>query len=146
MIDLGLLLGHLFGDYIFQNDWMAKNKSKLLPGTARPDTEEAGRPWDEATWQGLIGLNACSAHCLLYTACVYGFSYGWMPWWGLVLCFVCHFLLDRYRLAFWWMTCVSGQAEFARGPLAPWSIILVDNVFHLYTLYLIRCLAVYMGV
>lgn len=42
---VGLLLGHLFGDYVFQNSWMALNKRASL----------------------LI----CWLHCLIYTLCVY---------------------------------------------------------------------------
>jgi hypothetical protein len=30
-----------------------------------------------------------------------------------------------------------GQSDFAKPPLAPWSIIVVDNVWHLLTLYLL---------
>lgn len=29
---------------------------------------------------------------------------------------------------------VAGQSAFASGPLSPWSVIIVDNIFHLIVL------------
>lgn len=110
-----LLLGHLIGDYVVQNDWMAANKTtRTLP---------------------------CLVHCLLYTLAVWACSFWWMPWWGLAVCFALHFPVDRWRLAVWWMKNVSGQKAFATGPLAPWSFIVVDNVGHLIVLGLIAAAA-----
>lgn len=111
MESLGLLCGHLIGDYIVQNDWMAANK------TTR-------------TWP-------CVVHCTCYTLAVWACSFWWMPWWGLGVCWLAHFPIDRFRLARWWMVNVSGQKAFATGPLSPWSIIVVDNVFHLGTLFML---------
>jgi len=115
MESFGLLTGHLIGDYIVQNDWMAANK---------------GMPQK-------VGHLACTVHCLCYTLAVWACSFWWVPWWGLAICFAVHWPIDRWRLAGWWMRNVSGQAGFANGPLAPWSIIIVDNVFHLATLFAI---------
>jgi hypothetical protein len=64
-----------------------------------------------------------------------------MPWWGLAVCFACHFPVDRWKLAGWWMRNVSGQAVFASGALSPWSIVAVDNTFHLLTLFVIAMLS-----
>lgn len=121
MTGFWLLMGHLLGDYVLQNDWMAGNK------TSRE------RP--------VLGHYACTVHCGLYTLAVWLCSWRWMPWWGLVVCFAVHWPVDRFRLAFWWMSRVSGQKAFAAGPLAPWSVIVVDNVFHLLTLGVIAVLA-----
>jgi hypothetical protein len=102
-------LGHLVGDYLLQNDWMALNKkSRVFP---------------------------CLVHAALWTASVLFFS-GWPPsvWLSLVL-FVPHFLQDHTQVVKWWMTRVSGQTQFATGPCAPWSMIVVDNVFHLVALW-----------
>ena len=126
MESLGLLVGHLLGDYVVQNDWMAKNKS--LPFLPRHD-------------KGLDGDLACTAHCLCYTLAVWVCSFWWMPWWGLVACFLVHWPIDRFRLAGPWMRNLSGQYEFATGPLSPWSIIVVDNTAHLLTLFLIGLIA-----
>ena len=132
-----LLLGHLLGDYVFQNDWMASNKTKPLCWGER---YEAGKR-TTAYREELLGHLTCTVHCLLYTLVVWACSFWWMPWWGLVACFLIHWPVDRFRLAGWWMKNVSGQTAFATGPLSPWSIILVDNVFHLLTLAVIFLLA-----
>jgi len=114
MDGLGLLVGHLIGDYILQSDWQAQGKTlRSLP---------------------------CLAHCLLYTLAVWACSFWWMPWWGLAVVFAGHYPLDRYRLAGWWMRRVAGQAGFATT-LAPWSVIVVDNTFHLIVLFLVGTVA-----
>lgn len=119
MDGFAMLLGHLVGDYIVQNDWMAKNKTK---------------PWVPGP-EGRYGHEACTIHCLLYTLAVWAFTWWWMPYWGLAICFAFHWPIDRFRLAKLWMIYVSGQKDFATGLLSPWSIIVVDNIFHLLTLY-----------
>lgn len=118
MESFSTLMGHLMGDYIIQDDFMAAHKA------------EPGRR----------GLIACLAHCLMYTGSVTVFTAGWMPWWGMLIVFVNHFLMDRYRLAAWWMKNISSQKLFATN-LAPWSIIMVDNIGHLFTLWLVAALA-----
>lgn len=155
-----LLLGHLLGDYVFQEDWQAKNKTNPSPGP-RPvvpvrDPEAPLEAFSAAvdaygaactTWHDhesawFLGHIACTVHCLLYTLAVWACSFWWMPWWGLVACFAVHWPVDRFRLAYWWMTKVNKQKAFATGPLAPWSIIVVDQCFHLATLgviYLLAC-------
>lgn len=102
-----LLLGHLLGDYVLQNDWQAQNK----------------------TTRSLH----CTVHCLLYTAAVWACSFWWMPWWGVAACFALHWPVDRFRLARRWMK-LTGQEQFATGVFSPWSIIVVDNVGHLVVL------------
>ncbi len=156
MIGFALILGHLVGDYLAQTDWMASNKANQFRGGARPEMEvvtERGDGWlvkgpnpalaiwnrvRRAWWRGHA---ACTAHCLCYTLAVWAFTFSWMPWWGLAACFCAHWPVDRYRLAGRWMRNVSGQAGFASGPLAPWSVVVVDNTFHLLTLYAIALLA-----
>ena len=155
MDSFALLLGHLTGDYIVQNDWMAANKTAwghdvLSAWQDVSYIEQDGTKYprgtsvyhnamvDEAIGSVVTtrkGHITCTVHCLCYTLAVWLFSFWWMPWWGLLLCFAIHWPVDRFRLARWWMEHVSGQAAFASGPLAPWSIIVVDNVFHLLTLY-----------
>lgn len=115
MDGFGLLVGHMLGDYIVQNDYLASNKTS--------------------------SNFACFVHCVLYTLAVWACSFWWMPWWGLVACLAVHFPIDRWRLATLWMKNVSGQTAFATGPLAPWSIIVVDNTFHLLTLFIIALAA-----
>lgn len=100
----GLLVGHLVGDYIAQNDWMAQGKKK--------------------------SSGICLIHCLLYTlaVCVFGQVPPHWGWWLAIL--VPHFLIDRTGFIVWWMR-NNGQEKFLQPPLGPWSIIAVDNTFHL---------------
>lgn len=150
MIGFELLLGHLVGDYIVQNDWMASNKTAPFAGP-RPGRfvsdeggghyEEAG-PLMEAEWwlaksTERRGNLACFVHCICYTLAIAALCWSWFPLWGYAVVFAAHYPIDRYRLAVWWMKNVSGQTVFATGPLSPWSIIIVDNVFHLLTLWLV---------
>ena len=109
-----LLLGHMLGDYVLQNDWQAKSKT--------------------------TSSVHCAVHCTLYTLAVWACSFWWMPWWGLAVCWLAHFPVDRFRLARRWMSLV-GQEAFATGPFSPWSIIVVDNVGHLVVLALIAATA-----
>lgn len=100
------LIGHLVGDYLLQNDWMALNKKKRhLP---------------------------CAVHCLLYSLAIWAFT-GW-PFWAVGLVCITHFIQDGTAIISQWMNAI-GQKQFATGPCSPWSIIVVDNVWHLVVLY-----------
>jgi hypothetical protein len=101
-------LGHLVGDYIFQTDWMAQNKKhKTIP---------------------------CAIHSAIWSACVVLFTgWGWLPF---VLLFAIHFLQDRTYFIRNWMHWI-GQDNFATGTYAPWSMVIVDNSFHLLQIWLI---------
>ncbi len=151
MESLGLLVGHLIGDYIVQNDWMARMKTvtdltpdqiqekcqKVVEATNKTPHPNYVKAIRESAW--IEGTAACTVHCLLYTLAVWSCSFWWMSWWGLVVCFLVHWPIDRWRLAGRWMRNVSGQAFFAspEHPLFPWSIVVVDNTFHLLTLFVI---------
>lgn len=146
MDGLWLLAGHLIGDYILQNDWMATNKVNPFrlpkkttdPGinTVAEQVTDLFETCDEMR-RVLTGHLACTVHCFCYTLAVWLCSFWWMPWWGLVACFAIHWPIDRFRLARLWMVNCSGQKAFATGPLSPWSIIVVDNTFHILTVLLI---------
>lgn len=110
------LIGHLVGDYLLQNDWMALNKKKAtLP---------------------------CAIHCALWSLSVWAFTWsgkvalGWKAW-ILVPLFVTHFAQDRTTLIEFWMTNINRQRKFAVPPMAPWSCIVVDNVWHILTIWAI---------
>lgn len=89
--NIALLIGHLVGDYIFQNDWMAKNKS-----------EKSGK-----------GVAICHVHSIVYAVCVTTFVVlgGWRfnddLFSSIVAVFLiahaCHFPIDHYGLAGKWM-------------------------------------------
>ena len=101
-------LGHLVGDYIFQNDWMAENKKiRSIP---------------------------CLVHSTIWATCVTVFAgWGWMPFLALL---VCHFIQDRTYIVREWMH-INGQDRFAIGVYAPWSMVIIDNTFHFLQIWLI---------
>jgi hypothetical protein len=148
MEGFGLLLGHLVGDYIFQDDWQATNKTNPAPlgtrpcvvigmeggGYITPGTAEQRDQWDAIRRRWWLGHLACAVHCTLYTFAVWLCSYWWVPWWGLVVCWLAHFPVDRWRLARVLMRWTNHE-QFATGPLSPWSIILTDNIIHLAALF-----------
>ena len=115
------LLCHLFGDYILQNHWMANTKTR--------------------SWVAAL------VHALFYTL-----PFLLLTLDPVALAVICgtHALIDRYRLAFYWVNFwgvgVEGEvvpllrrASGVRGqPVEPappfiefWLCILVDNTAHL---------------
>lgn len=107
------IIGHLVGDYLLQNDWMALNKKR--------------------------SLSICCVHAALWTLSVGLFS-GWFfyqNWHGALIGFVLfstHLFQDHTNVVTWWMDLI-GQYKFRTGPCSPWSIIVVDNVWHIVTLW-----------
>lgn len=100
------LIAHLIGDYLLQNDWMAQNK-KL-------------RSWP------------CFVHVAIYSATMWAMTQ-WPPW-AMLVVFATHFVQDRTGFVKWYMLLI-GQSKFVEPPMAPWSIIVVDNVMHIVVLY-----------
>lgn len=100
------IVGHLVGDYLLQNDWMALNKKA-------------------ATF-------ACSVHCAIW-ATVVCLMAGW-PLVVFAVLFALHFTQDRTNVVQWYMRTI-GQQQFMTGPCSPWSIIVVDNVWHILSLW-----------
>jgi hypothetical protein len=123
-----ILLGHLVGDYVCQNQWMAQRKgAHLFP---------------------------CIAHCLIYTLCLCLTVQGGLnPWWALVV-FISHFPIDRWSLADKWLAKINGRTlkgflehghedmppmsncckqnyRILRGGFAGIVYCVVDNTFHL---------------
>jgi hypothetical protein len=104
---VGFLL-HFVGDYLFQNDWMATEKTK--------------------------NSGVALAHASIYSIPFYLLvpSYWWL------LIFVTHFLFDRYRLAQYWIRLVNwrwdgdnfGFADDKPKWMSVWLMIIVDNTFH----------------
>lgn len=103
------IIGHLVGDYLLQNDWMALHKKQ---NSVR-----------------------CAIHCALWATSVCFFTGWWAPWVWPAL-FIAHYAQDRTNVIAWWMDAV-GQKQFRTGPCAPWSIIVVDNVWHIVSLALV---------
>lgn len=118
------IVGHLVGDYLLQNDWMAINKKK----SSFP----------------------CLVHCFLWTLAVAIFAQ-WNSFVVMLVLFSTHFIQDRTSIIAWWMSLRwKDQSEFMRCDkiefrdlhepivkvgLGPWSIIVVDNVWHILTIW-----------
>ena len=113
MEGIGILVGHLIGDYVLQNDSMADAKRH--------------------------STRVCLTHCVFYTVCMSACNFWWLPWWGAVLCFALHFPVDRYPVVRFWMR-ANGQSKFARD-MGPWSVVVVDNAYHLSCMLVIAVLA-----
>jgi len=126
-----LILGHLIGDYLLQNKWMAMNKSG-------------------STWK-------CAVHCLIYTAAVAATTWptvhGWQ--WSLLV-FASHFPVDRWSLADKWLDAIDGRSlrdyiangkndipreldadnyHALRGGFTALVYAAADNTLHLATMY-----------
>ena len=103
------LIGHLVGDFILQNDWMAENKKKKsLP---------------------------CLIHCVIYSLTVMVFA-GWWFIEAFLILFISHYALDRTTIVLDIMKW-KGSKKFATGMLSPWSIVAVDNTIHIFFIWLI---------
>ena len=111
-LDLALTFGfilHFVGDYLLQNDWMAQEKTK--------------------NWF------PCFVHCLLYSL-----PFGLVLWKSpfIWLVFGSHFLIDRYRLAQYWIRLVNwkwdgdnfGYSDEKPKWMSVWLLIIVDNTMH----------------
>jgi len=109
------IIGHLVGDYLLQNDWMAAEKK---------------RDWFVAF-----------IHATIWAMAVLLFS-GWGSFHGthgliVAACLIIpHAIQDHSNLVRWWMRLI-GQRVFSEPPMAPWSIIVVDNVWHIVTLWVV---------
>jgi len=124
------LIGHLVGDYLLQNDWMALNKKKVAIGDEMEAMLLGAVPSLPSTFP-------CAVHCLIWALAVWGCQAASKPWplWTLPILFLTHFAQDRTELVAWWMR-NKGQAGFLQF-LAPWSVIVVDNVLHLFVLWIV---------
>jgi hypothetical protein len=77
---------------------------------------------------------ACLVHCVIWSGSVVLFTgWGWIPF---VILTATHFLQDRTFLVRKWMNLI-GQEHFATGVYAPWSMVIVDNTFHLLEIWAI---------
>ena len=104
----GMIIGHMVGDYVLQNDWMAHNK--------------------------VTSHAVAVVHASLWTAAVCAFGLTANPW-AIAFLFLTHELIDRYRLASKAMERV-GQKSF-KANMGPWSMIAVDNTWHLVTIWIV---------
>lgn len=129
-----LIFGHLVGDYLLQNKWMAMNKS--------------------------ASTLKCLIHCMIYTIVVGLFTYsitGFNLYWILII-FLSHFPIDRWSLADKWLMLINGRSlkdflengyknipetgfdekknyHVLRGGFSALVYTVVDNTMHLLLMY-----------
>ena len=82
-----LLLGHLAGDYLLQNEWMALNKSKNTK----------------------IGWIAAFVHCIIYTLAVCLFMWNF-DWYWMLIVFFSQFPIDKFSLAEKYLHYIKGKS------------------------------------
>jgi hypothetical protein len=108
------IIGHLIADYLLQFDFIAENKKK----------------------KSLI----CALHCFIWATLVCVMGDIWNVKVFSVL-FITHYIQDRWQLISWYMKKI-GQINFTKPPFAPWSLIVVDNVWHIFTIWIIYKLCI----
>jgi hypothetical protein len=103
-----LLVGHIAGDFLLQNRWMAENKStKLLP---------------------------LLVHTSVYTASVALFAFlggGGISILGYITMFAAHLILDRRGFVLWWSKKITKSDDTA------WLLVMIDQSWHAVILALI---------
>ncbi len=111
------LLFHLWGDYIFQNSWMATKKVIFT-------TE---------------GWAACLIHCILYTI---PFCFLTSSEVAVSVIFSTHFIMDKFRLAKYvcqiknWCFTPTGFSIETPAYLSLWLLFITDNIIHVTINYL----------
>jgi len=99
------LLAHFIGDYIIQNDWMATNKKK--------------------------SAFACFVHSVTYIVPFIPLVFlDVLTIWKVLLISSQHYVQDRSNFVVWFFN-VTGKKGFGKPPMAPWSITICDNIFHI---------------
>jgi len=77
----------------------------------------------------------CGTHAVTY---LLPFLFCGLAWWQLALIGIQHFIQDRTTIVNWLMD-VTGKTEFTKPPMAPWSIIVTDNVLHILFIAMVGC-------
>ena len=95
------IYAHLIGDYILQSDWMATGKKKY---------------W----WIAMV-------HVLFYMIPFFFIGASWLQ---LSLIAIQHLIQDKTNFIVWLMK-IKGSGKFTEAPMAPWSIIITDNIIHI---------------
>ena len=148
---LALILGHMAGDYLFQSDKMALNKSGDYLNNLSKRTGITG--FTNSGW--------CTLHCVIYAICVATFVIidGWrcsydnlstaaLSWLMVyTVAYATHYPIDRYSFGWTWMKWF-GQTKFSdtyyiddddsipvitslRALFVPLVYVAIDNTLHL---------------
>lgn len=102
------ILAHLIGDFLFQTDWMARGKKN--------------------------SSLACLLHVATYMLPFLFTSFSPLQ----LLCIaIQHFIQDRTTMVEWFMN-HTGKRHFAQAPHTPWSLVIIDFIFHILAISLIE--------
>lgn len=113
------ILFHLIGDYLLQNDWIAKNKGRMTN----------------------TGFLACLIHVVLYTL---PFAIYYQSLRATLIICLSHFLIDKFALAKYWVALINWKWDGENYGfdnekpiwLSLWLLIIFDNIFHLICNYI----------
>jgi hypothetical protein len=103
---------HFIGDFLLQNNWMAKNKAGFH----------------------FIGWAACFVHCFIYAL---PFLF-YLSITGVSLVFLTHFVIDKFRVAYYWTIFFKiDKNEPENKELSFFLVFLVDIALHFATNFFI---------
>ncbi|MFS0788786.1 DUF3307 domain-containing protein [Shouchella sp. 1P09AA] len=108
-----MYIGHKMGDYIFQTEYQALNKSKLIGALVR--------------------------HSLIYTLCVLGLAFivtGFFSWLALIIIFVSHLVLDQRDFLITWGKRVKGMDSPSKKS-SNMALVELDQAFHYLVIFFI---------
>jgi hypothetical protein len=99
-----LFAGHMVGDYLLQNRWMAIKKA-----------------------QGLMPL---LVHSFVYTLSIALFEFmgGRIKIPGLIIIFIAHVVLDQRAFVKWW------AKKITQSDSVPWLVVMLDQSWHIVVL------------
>lgn len=100
---MNILVGHLVGDFLLQNKWIASRK--------------------HSNWSALF------LHCVLVTVALLVFT--WWPWYQLLLIFATHCVIDGLKLGSRYSNWVGQGTPGSDGPAPLWLILMSDQTMHL---------------
>lgn len=104
----GAIIGHMVGDYILQTHSMATQKKQNSP--------------------------VCFLHSSIWALAVCIFA-GWTNnLVAIAFLTLAHYVIDRTNVVRWMMS--KYQPLFVEPPFAPWSLIVVDNTWHLVQIWI----------
>lgn len=125
-----MLLGHLVGDYLLQNNYMALNKDR----------------------NDLIGWFACLLHCTLYTLAITTIMWNF-DWEWILIVFISHFPIDKFSLTSYYLKFIKGRdlynylhkdksynntnkGDIIQGGFTTIVYVLTDNTLHLLLMWI----------
>ena len=116
---INTIFGHVLGDFFFQSRPMSENKYK----------------------PGRIGIIWCTVHVLIYTFFVAAASVNFSPIF-LVGVLVPHWIIDRWSLAYKWMTIIGrgnllASTDYKEVSFGTIIYVTLDQTLHLGCLYIL---------